>query len=881
MRLFGVAVGGGLTFDVGSRRRVKYLEDPYSGRAGDKAMMSVKGLVCLYRRNAAVATFIAVVTLVAAPGSLDAQDGPGTEVGSPRSNVGLAREAMIFRYRQTRDPQPLLEQIYAAQLRAGGASADEVVAGTLAKRREWQRLRRMTTTGTYEYGEYGEYDKYGRTLVRLLSRAASHFMGGGSVGVEVGNLAIQFYEASIAGEKVSRAALRLAEEMEDLDDSLAEREVIASIGHQYASDPSFGRAWDSLFFTEYGFTPTASDEQVLSSDAEYAQDVEIRNIVRLLRQGGEQNRELVSVVNRSLDGIRSLREAAARREAKEADAAAERRRLEIARVEREGYRSAVNLVASAVGLDHPELGRQIRATNDAVFRIADAAAAFDRASAIGDAMTTALASATLTWNAAGAAMALSNALMDSGPSPDELIVEGIGKVREDVQRFRLEIHERFDEMHGRFDDVRDQVDHVYDDMLKAFNMLLENNATGLRTATSEIAEARLQLNEIATVQIDTFVSLRAAIARVGARVEARLLAPCLRSYNAAEGDPMDLRRFDDCRSQLESPELLLEEEEETRLATTTMQLEVMENGSSNQRLQLSIAEFRRLLGESGQVRRADGLATTVVDPVTWFDTAETHDWFLSEYPLCATKADRVELDEFREMMDEEREALAGYAEAIVEELEAYQKGSRASVFSRLFEDVWNQEAVNELLARTADSPGEAVLACYWEKVREGPASLRVLVDTGACDLGGHTGRVEARLLESEEFRDKRRALLVAGHLVREWIALALDHAVNNSGIVWAIASGFVGFPDVKELIESEGLESSEWSWTLAEEVQARIGEVAETLRSEPMRAAVATGYGHRVLTGMRFRSLEERAFEDWLVGIGLANKTENGGCPGR
>ena len=120
-------------------------------------------------------------------------------------------------------------------------------------------------------------------------------------------------------------------------------------------------------------------------------------------------------------------------------------------IEMEGYRSAANLAATFIGMHDPKLGRQIEATTSAYFGLRQAIDAYE--SAIADGASSALAGLMLTGNAVGVGLALVGTFMDTGPTADELILQEIGRLREQVENMRREMHSRFDEVHAHIDAV--------------------------------------------------------------------------------------------------------------------------------------------------------------------------------------------------------------------------------------------------------------------------------------------------------------------------------------------------------------------------------------------------------------------------------------------
>ena len=761
-----------------------------------------------------------------------------------------AREAMVWDYRRTQDPGSLAEQMLAEELFNRGVPHEEIVDQVLTKRREWAELKETATTGAWRSG------KYATVAVRGLGRLASHYLGGGSVGVEAANLLIFAYEAQMAGHEVPRATQRLAEELHEQDDNLASPEdnVFALVEETYRKQPRFRRTWDELFLPKYGFTPDASDQTVMDRVPDFADHELIARIRDALNEGGDQTEALLDVAERSWEDARTQR---AQRDAE----AARRQEEQRATFDAAGYRAAGNLAATVIGFSDPELGRQIRATNDAVFRVRDAITAFEAARDVGANLT--LASFALTGNVVGASLAIMSAFGGSGPSADELILKQLHKLREEVQEVRKEMHQRFDqvrgEMHQRFDGVRGHLDGIYAGTVEAFNVVLGESRRGHEQVVNGLENARLQLAEIAGSQLDTQVMLVRGTELLAGLIEDLEMAPCVRPHDPAGGDPMTISKFMDCRAQIEAlggqlPDLQLLEGQPSAGTTQAAWLEFRPDRTISQ----SFEEFKRLLRATGPkgADRAAALAETVVGPDAWFYVVDRHDWFVSQYPEHASTGVLDKGTGFAQTMRVWRADLTNFAEAIRDELVAFQEDSRPTAFSTLLNEAWSPEAAVTVLAEIADFPGVALVSCYYEKQRGIPVAL----DRGEMDICGeripYAEQVRDLLSTREEIEEIESALSIAGAHLRSWLSLAFHDAIGHSDVATAFARGLIGFPDLRRMLESQGLGWTWTSWTLADDVSARIQDLGQQLRSDEMREVATHGYGHRVLMRTRFANLD-------------------------
>ena len=762
---------------------------------------------------------------------------PTSTATSREAATPLAQKAMLHAfYAKRRDPRMLLEQMHFFTLVADGADATEVEEALLAKRAEWAGLTSTAASGRYELG------KWTKATLLTGARALSQHYKLGSAGVEPMKAAIESVEGWLSGAAVSRAAhRRLEQERNQLGDGSEEDAYGAVVAGFSNLPPAVQEVWCRAFCGVYGFRPDATDSEVMDNYPEFRDSENLARILERTEREATTNELVLRVLSDLHEDRHSARVAADReRETEEG-----RRRRQ---VEREGEHAAVDLLASFAS---PELASQIRAVNGAVFAVREAAESFEEARRIGADLN--LASITLAWNAVGAATVLASALMDSSPSIDEVILEEVGKLREDVHILRMEVRDGFNRVGGDmrtgFETAREHLDLVYEDVIAGLDILRRENGGGFRDVIKRFEDSEERLQEIAGVQLDMLVHLANGIERLSRKHDIDVEAECERSYSPPV-DRMTATRFADCRRRYELWGHELDKQDDREELARSTRLERLKSGTPAERMALSFAEFKRLLKLAGRGERAERLARTVVDPMEWFDVVDAHDRLLWQYPELVSEPFRAEMEEFADEMDAQRRALMDYAEVIVEELQAFLDDRRDNVFAELFEEVWNREAVNELLTETVGGASDNLLECYWAAVRR-PRGIQAL-GTESCEPDA------AELLGSEGFRDVELGLAMAALDIRSWLAFAFDDRVYRSEVLYAVVAGLIGLPDVRQMIESVGLRSSMWSWTLFDDVDALIENLENELRSGSMREVVARGYGHRVLTGMRFGNLDRQ-----------------------
>jgi hypothetical protein len=149
-----------------------------------------------------------------------------------------------------------------------------------------------------------------------------------------------------------------------------------------------------------------------------------------------------------LDYVLDERERRAAQELAEAKAQEHRLKLQIAG-------SAVNIISTLAGYIDPERGKQISVVGSSLIQVADAYASWTKAVAgLGtlDALTS-LSTAAMTGNVIGAVLNVVSLFGPSQPTPEQMILEQIGKLRQQVSELRVEMHDRFDRVDAQLNTI--------------------------------------------------------------------------------------------------------------------------------------------------------------------------------------------------------------------------------------------------------------------------------------------------------------------------------------------------------------------------------------------------------------------------------------------
>ena len=631
----------------------------------------------LPERATILCTLILVLVLGTAPMQVSAQGRGTSSVYQDKVAEAVVVHAMAYQLRKTKDPGLLAEQFFSLKLYREGKGHNEIVDRTMAKRREWGQLRQAALTGEWSASEKA------KTVTRAFGRIATQLFGAGSTGVEAANLGILYYEDWIGGKTLHRAAYRLAEEYAKFGGDLQspENSVLQQVLSAYRSE-EYQKAWNTLFKPLYGFTPAATITDVLKNYPEFEQHV---SLIRML--DGTVNiqsaLEQIEKLQRKLDNVTTTARSDNAKDlgdikehwAKEAEHQEERRRQDVLRIEREGYRSAGNLVATMVGLSDPTLGRQIRSVNQTLFRVGDAFTSYR--AALKTSADPNLVALTLTGNVVGAGVSLLATFMDTGPTADEVILRSIADLSRQVQRVREEMHARFDDMHVHLDKIYVRMDGVFDALKQRHAVTKED----LRQVHNDLQGIRRTLRDATELDLDTQSIVYRTSAATRGLLTGLTLKRCLRTFDPGN-DPMTMTRFNDCLADFEAIGKLLADSQLKGVGSDHARVYWLAS-APEETVALSLTKFADLSSEQWSTP-----AGPVVGPRDWFSVANLHGEFVGNYPRLAATSEHFGEGVFARQATHQRDTLRLYAKAIQKHLQASQAGEE-SAFGKLFSETWN------------------------------------------------------------------------------------------------------------------------------------------------------------------------------------------------
>lgn len=132
----------------------------------------------------------------------------------------------------------------------------------------------------------------------------------------------------------------------------------------------------------------------------------------------------------------------------------------------DAFRASISVLYNLAGFVDPDLAGQIAVVGDSAIQIADSLNGWLTAVSGMDTLTEAgaLSTVIMTGNVLGAVMNVVSLFGDSAPTPDQLILEEIGKLRQEVSELRSEMHDRFDR-------IDEELNAIYSTMQERFDLI--------------------------------------------------------------------------------------------------------------------------------------------------------------------------------------------------------------------------------------------------------------------------------------------------------------------------------------------------------------------------------------------------------------------------
>lgn len=215
---------------------------------------------------------------------------------------------------------------------------------------------------------------------------------------------------------------------------------------------------------------------------------------------GEMQKTLSEVDAQQKDLVAYLKDEQQQRKVQEiAAAAAAEHQLEL-----DALRSTASVLSTLVGFVDPKLGKEIGTISNSIIQIADSMNGWLKTiSGVGTTdKVAALGAFVVSGNVLNAVMGVVSLFGSSGPTPDQMILEEIGKLRQDVNQLRTEMHDRFDR-------VDQELNTIYATMQDRFDKI-DVQLGKLNAKVDEVQTTLLDLNnKLNRIQRDNYEFLNA------------------------------------------------------------------------------------------------------------------------------------------------------------------------------------------------------------------------------------------------------------------------------------------------------------------------------------------------------------------------------------
>ena len=580
--------------------------------------------------------------------------GHGLGSGADKPDKDVWVEATVMDLRQRQDGETLwLMHTYVAASREDGSTPEKVRA---AVERERRRLRPPSGQGDGHTGYKEVLQLIGGVAAMAPSPHAK---------------AIRFAAGALLGGGVDRTFKStmdifrarewrvLQEDMDRLYEHRLERQIVSDFEVEMAKGGDLKAIGIKDVLRPQSSRPDDTVATIMERHPEFRQ-------MRLLSETSDtvkRNRDLVAGVKEDLDGFhedmvngfKALQQET--RDIQDQLKTAEQRRIERAsearalQVKLEGLRGAAFVASTVIGWSDPKLGSQVGAVANAGIDVYEAFEGFQKVIAANlSGSLTGFATAALTGNILAAVMPVISVFLDTGPSPEEQILDAVQALREQVEA----LHEQ---MHARFDSVDDQLRSIAKRMEEGLGLIVENQID----TQGRLQDIRMSLQDQRTMTEYVLAELRRQERLIVEWLAGMHIHPCL--IHAAIYESMSLETYQLCRNKVAS----IGQNDMLAGAQKTA-------GDVPQRLQdfkqypddmtlLALSVFR-----AATVHERDFLPAAVVGPERLVEVARMADELLLRWPEHAGETDLKATSPYALAMQAHFAALRAFTEALRNDL---------------------------------------------------------------------------------------------------------------------------------------------------------------------------------------------------------------------
>ena len=372
---------------------------------------------------------------------------------------------------------------------------------------------------------------------------------------------------------------------------------------------------------------------------------------------------------------------------------------ELDRMKIEGLRGVAFVASTVIGWADPKLGAQVGTVANAGIDVYEAVEAFTR---LGE-DATAIAAAALTGNVLAAAVRVIDVFIDTGPTPEEQILDAVRRIGQQVEALHERMEERFDALDVQMAGLRAQIG-------KAVELIVINQGY----THEQLRSVRATLERQNLVDAEMLEALQRQTLLIETWFEDMHVAPCL--IHGEVEETITPERFSECRNTIAA-------------AGRSTALEGA--GAGPRPVEVELPDYAHRPDDmtnaglqalrAATVHETQLLPSSVPGPERWAHVADQMDAFLSRWHELAAEADRTATTQYAATMRRHREGLRRYTEAARRDLFRYATGRTDNAFSRTFERA--SEAAERLRERLAREVNEEIEAgrVHWRHDRRARA----------------------------------------------------------------------------------------------------------------------------------------------------------------
>ena len=615
-----------------------------------------------------------------------------------KSQQAYVKTALVYQWNRKNDyvtPTALLKAVIMAQ---EGRSENEIIDAVTRLRKEHE-----ANVDTGLRGEWQVNEDY-RAMIRHVGGLAGVVVGRYAKGFDVGkvtdivsDLGIKTYEHLARDQKVIEASKAIGLMYQNV--AGAEENIADLFLNNWGEYEVLQNVYAQQFEPELQIRPTDSIDEINMKLPDLSTQT---NVVRLLEITSERlpiadgdMLKLKTEVKTILNGFRQLQK-------QDKLKASNKLEKERDRVEREGLRAGAFLAATFVGLNDPTLGRQLQAVSSAAFQAHDAFRDFKSLTAKSKDLTGS-ASLVMTASYVGAAMMVVSAFQDSGPSPEQMILEEIAKLRKDINNFRIEVHDQFGIVERKLSKVYARLDEGF----KNLDMELRKQTRSLDLIVTKLEDVQNQISGSTALIIDRTEILEKLTINLN-------ITDCV-NWKSGAVISMSKEKYIECLLRLRALFMLDFLEGRQIKRENAVSSGSLSNSLREDPNDLAIVSLNSLEGLS----RLD-LPDSIPGPIDWQVAAKLYADFLEDWPnyfkYVTNKG--LGLDELQDGADK----VNALRSAAQQQLEEFSNGTTANAIERLLARV---SARNLVL----DEAIQVYKKEYYEEVINNPGQWRSTISS--------------------------------------------------------------------------------------------------------------------------------------------------------